>query len=83
MQVKHGSFTKNCTEINTQPLINTAATSMQQTLVEKSIQRSSSKDELLESHKERRRSPQKFDALKIQIGAFAGSTQEAKMQGSI
>ena len=83
MQVKHGSFTKNCLDVETRPLINAAATSMQQTLVEKSVQRSSSKDELLISHKERRRGPQKFDALKIQIGAFSGSTQEAKMQGSI
>ena len=56
---------------------------MDQTLVENAEHRSSSKDEQLESIKEHRRSPQQLDAPKIQIGAFAGSPQEAKMQGSI
>ena len=83
MQVKDGSFTKNCFEVETRPLINTPTSSMDQTLVEKLEQRSSSQDQLLISHKERRSSPQKFDALKIQIGAFPGSPQEAKMQGNI
>ena len=83
MQVKHGSFTKNCIEINTRPLINKPTSSMDQTLVENAEHRSSSKDEQLESIKEHRRSPQQLDAPKIQIGAFAGSPQEAKMQGSI
>ena len=83
MQVKDGSFTKNCFEVETRPLINTPTSSMDQTLVEKSEHRSSSQDDLSMSHKNRRRSPQNFDALKIQIGAFAGSPQEAVNNGHI
>ena len=56
---------------------------MDQTLVENAEHRSSSKDEQLESIKEHRRSPQQLDALKIQIGAIHGPSQEAKMQGNI
>ena len=83
MQVKDTSYTKNCIEVETRPLINTHTSSMDQTLVEKSEQYSSSQDELLISHKNRRRSPHNFDALKIQIGAFAGSPQEANNNGHI
>ena len=51
--------------------------------MEKSEQHSSSQNELLKSHNKRRRSRQKFDELKIQIGVFPGSIQEAKMQDNI
>ena len=78
MQVKHGSFTKNCIEINTRPLVNTPTSSIDQTLVKKAEQHSSSQDEQLKLHIKQRRGPQKFDALKIQIGVSPSPSQEAK-----
>ena len=83
MQVKHGSFTKNCIEINTRPLVNTPTSSIDQTLVEKAEQHTSSQEEQLKLHKEQRRAPQKFNDLKIQIGVSPGPSQEAKIRGII
>ena len=34
IQVKYGSYERNCLEVDTRPLINAAATPMQQTLVD-------------------------------------------------
>ena len=83
MQVKDGSYTKNCLEVETQSLINSPTSYTQKTLAENAQQHSSSQDELLKSPKKHRRIPHKFEELKIEIGAFPGVSQEAKMQDNI